>query len=81
MYRFDIDINPIINGKVIHLEGFCEMLSSDTFKVTMTEPYKELSVTKHFDDVGEMDMNTTFSMVEKDLIKLYEQETKRIGLK
>ena len=81
MYRFDIDINPIINGKKCHLEGFCEMLSSDTFKVTMTEPYKELSVTKHFDDVGEMDMNTTFSMVEKDLIKLYEQETKRIELK
>lgn len=81
MYRFDIDINPIINGKKCHLEGFCEMLSSDTFKVTMTEPYKELSVTKHFDDVAEMDMNTTFSMVEKDLIKLYEQETKRIGLK
>ena len=79
MYRFDIDINPIINGKVIHLEGFCEMLSSDTFKVTMTEPYKELSVTKHFDDVGDMD--ATISKVEKDLIKLYEQETKRIGLK
>ena len=55
------------------------MLSSDTFKVTMTEPYKELSVTKHFDDVGDMD--ATFSKVEKDLIKLYEQETKRIGLK
>ena len=81
MYRFDIDINPIINGKKCHLEGFCEMLSSDIFKVTMTEPYKELSVTKHFDDVGEMDMDATFSQVERDLIKLYEQETKRIGLK
>ena len=81
MYRFDIDINPIINGKKCHLEGFCEMLSSDTFKVTMTEPYKGLSVTKHFDDVGEMDMDATFSQVERDLIKLYEQETKRIGLK
>ena len=81
MYRFDIDINPIINGKKCHLEGFCEMLSSDTFKVTMTEPYKELSVNKHFDDVGEMDMDATFSQVERDLIKLYEQETKRIGLK
>ena len=81
MYRFDIDINPIIKGKKCHLEGFCEMLSSDTFKVTMTEPYKELSVTKHFDDVGEMDMDATFSQVERDLIKLYEQETKRIGLK
>ena len=57
------------------------MLSSDTFKVTMTEPYKELSVTKHFDDVGEMDMNTTFSKVEKDLITLFEQETKRIESK
>ena len=79
MYRFDIDINPIINGKVIHLEGFCEMLSSDTFKVTMTEPYKELSVTKHFDDVGDMD--ATFSKVEKDLITLFEQETKRIESK
>ena len=46
MYRFDIDINPVIAGKEIHLEGICEMLSSDTFKVTMTEPYKGLSVTK-----------------------------------
>ena len=81
MYRFDIDINPVISGKKIHLEGICEMLSSDTFKVTMTEPYKGLSVTKHYDDVEEMDMDATFSMVEKDLIKLYEQETKRIGLK
>ena len=81
MYRFDIDINPVISGKKIHLEGICEMLSSDPFKVTMTEPYKGLSVTKHFDDVEEMDMDATFSMVEKDLIKLYEQETKRIGLK
>ena len=40
MYRFDIDINPVIACKEIHLEGICEMLSSDTFKVTMTEPYK-----------------------------------------
>lgn len=47
----------------------------------MTEPYKGLSVTKHFDDAEEMDMDATFSKVEKDLIKLYEQETKRIGLK
>lgn len=81
MYRFDIDINPVIAGKEIQLEGICEMISSDTFKVTMTEPYKGLSVTKHFDDAGEMDMDATFSKVEKDLIKLYEQETKRIGLK
>ena len=50
MHRFDIDINPVIAGKEIHLEGICEMLSSDTFKVTMTEPYKGLSITKHFDN-------------------------------
>lgn len=81
MYRFNIDINPIINDKECHLEGICEMLSSDTFKVTMTEPYKGMSVTKHFDDVGEMDMEATFAQVEKDLVKLYEQETKRIESK
>lgn len=81
MYRFDIDINPVIAGKEIHLEGICEMLSSDTFKVTMTEPYKGLSVTKHFDDAGEMDMDATFLKVEKDLITLFEQETKRIESK
>ena len=81
MYRFDIDINPVIAGKEIQLEGICEMISSDTFKVTMTEPYKGLSVIKHFDNAGEMDMDATFSQVERDLIKLYEQETKRIGLK
>ena len=81
MYRFDIDINPVIAGKEIHLEGICEMISSDTFKVTMTEPYKGLSVTKHFDDVEEMDMDATFLKVEKDLITLFEQETKRIESK
>ena len=81
MYRFDIDINPVIAGKEIHLEGICEMLSSDTFKVTMTEPYKGLSVIKHFDNAGEMDMDATFSKVEKDLITLYEEETKRIESK
>ena len=81
MYRFDIDINPVIAVKEIHLEGICEMLSSDTFKVTMTEPYKGLSVTKHFDDVEEMDMYATFSKVEKDLITLFEQETKHIESK
>ena len=81
MYRFDIDINPVIAGKEIQLEGICEMISSDTFKVTMTEPYKGLSVTKHFDDAGEMDMDATFSKVEKDLITLYEEETKRIESK
>ena len=81
MYRFDIDINPVIAGKEIHLEDICEMISSDTFKVTMTEPYKGLSVIKHFDNAGEMDMDATFSKVEKDLITLYEEETKRIESK
>lgn len=81
MYRFDININSIINGKECHLEGICEMLFSDTFKVTMTEPYKGLSVTKHFDNAGEMDMDATFAQVEKDLIKLFEQGTKRIESK
>ena len=81
MYRFDLDINPVIAGKEIHLEGICEMISSDTFKVTMTEPYKGLSVIKHFDNAGEMDMDATFSKVEKDLITLYEEETKRIESK
>ncbi len=81
MYRFDIDINPVIAGKEIQLEGICEMISSDTFKVTMTEPYKGLSVIKHFDNAGEMDMDATFSKVEKDLITLYEEETKRIESK
>lgn len=81
MYRFDIDISPIINGKECHLEGICEMVSSDTFKVTMSEPYKGLSITKHFGNVGEMDMEATFTQVEKDLITLFEQETKRIESK
>ena len=81
MYRFDIDINPVIAGKEIQLEGICEMISSDTFKVTMTEPYKGLSVIKHFDNAGEMDMDATYSKVEKDLITLFEQETKRIESK
>ena len=81
MYRFDIDINPVIAGKEIQLEGICEMISSDTFKVTMTEPYKGLSVIKHFDNAGEMDMDATFSKVEKDLTTLYEEETKRIESK
>ena len=81
MYRFDIDINPVIAGKEIQLEGICEMISSDTFKVTMTEPYKGLSITKHFDNDEAMNMDATFSQVEKDLIKLFEQETKRIESK
>ena len=73
MFRFDIDINPTISGKEIHLEGICEMISSDTFKVTIKEPYKGLSITKHFDNDEAMDIDATFSQVEKDLIKLYEQ--------
>ena len=81
MYRFDIHITPVIADKEIPLAGICEMLSSDTFKVTMTEPYKGLSVIKHFDNAGEMDMDATFSKVEKDLITLYEEETKRIESK
>ena len=81
MFRFDIDINPTISGKEIHLEGICEMISSDTFKVTMKEPYKGLSITKHFDNDEAMNMDATFSQVEKDLIKLFEQETKRIESK
>ena len=40
-----------------------------------------MSVTKHFDDAEEMDMDATFSKVEKDLITLFEQETKRIESK
>ena len=81
MYRFDIDINPIVNGKECHLEGYCEMISSDTFKVTMTKPFGGLSIIKHFYGIGEMDMDATFSQVEKDLITLFEQETKRIESK
>ena len=81
MYRFDIDINPVIAGKEIQLEGICEMISSDTFKVTIKEPYKGLSITKHFDNDEAMNMDATFSQVEKDLIKLFEQETKRIESK
>ena len=57
------------------------MLSSDTFKVTMTELYKGLSVTKHFDDAEGMDIDAAFSKVEKDLITLFEQEMKRIESK
>ena len=81
MYKFDIDITPSLNGKEIHLEGICEMISSDTLKVTMKEPYKGLSITKHFDNDEAMDIDATFSQVEKDLIKLFEQETKRIESK
>ena len=73
MYRFDIDINPIVNGKECHLEGYCEMVSPNAFKVTMTKPFKGLTTTKQFDNVEAMDMDATFSQVEKYLIKLYEQ--------
>lgn len=73
MYRFDIDINPIVNGKECHLEGYCEMISSYSFKVTMTKPFKGLTTTKQFDNVKAMDMDATYSQVEKYLIKLYEQ--------
>ncbi len=71
MFRFDIDINPVINGKECHLEGFCEMLSDDTFRITMTSPFEGLSVTKTFGDTASMDMDSTFAMVEKDLAQLY----------
>lgn len=73
MYRFDIDISSTINGKVCHLEGVCEMQSTNTFTVTMTKPFEGLSITKHFEGNEVMDMDATFSQVEKDLIKLYEQ--------
>lgn len=79
MYRFDIDIAPMVNGREVHLTGVCEMSSSDTFKVTMTAPYKGLSVTKHFSNIGEMDMDATFLQVEKDLIKLYEQGERMVS--
>lgn len=81
MFRFDIDITPVINGKERHLEGYCEIISSNSFKVTMTMPFNGLSITKHFENNGEMDMDATFSQVEKDLITLFEQETKRIESK
>lgn len=73
MFKFDIDITPNINGKERHLEGYCEMISSNSFKITMTKPFDGISITKHFTNNGEMDMDATFSQVEKDLIKLYEQ--------
>ena len=73
MYRFDIDLNPTISGKECHLEGYCEMVSPIAFKVTMTKSFKGLTTTKHFDNVEAMDMDATFSQIEKDLIKLYEQ--------
>ena len=73
MFRFDIDITPTINGKECHLEGVCEMTSPNTFTVIMTKPFTGLTTTKQFGNVEAMDMDATFSQVEKDLIKLYEQ--------
>ena len=81
MYRFDIDINPVIAGKEIHLEGICEMISSNTFTVIMTRPFNGLTVTKHFGNIGEMDMDATFANVEKDLQELYKQGIERIEQK
>ena len=81
MFRFKININPTNSGKECHLEGYCEMVSPIAFKVTMTKPFKGLTTTKQFDNVEAMDMDATFSQVEKYLIKLYDQVTKRIGLK
>ena len=57
------------------------MVSPIAFKVTMTKPFKGLTTTKQFDDVEAMDMDATYSKVEKDLITLFEQETKRIESK
>ena len=81
MFLFDIDITSTINGKECHLEGVCEMTSPKTFTVTMTKPFRGLTTTKQFDNVEAMDMDATFSQVEKDLITLFEQETKRIESK
>ena len=50
------------------------MTSPNTFTVTMTKPFAGLTTTKQFGNVEAMDMDATFSQVEKDLIKLYEQE-------
>ena len=79
MYRFDIDINPTINGKECHLEGVCEMQSQNSFTVTMTKPFEGLSITKHFEGNEVMEMDSTFSQVEKDLIKLYGQGERMVS--
>lgn len=78
MYRFDIDITPIINGKECHLEGVCEMQSANTFTVTMTKPFKGLSITKHFESNEVMEMDATFAQVETYLQELYKQGIERI---
>ncbi len=57
MYRFDIEFNPVIEGKECHLEGICEMVSDNSFKVTMTKPFTGLTTTKQFDNVEAMDMD------------------------
>ena len=74
MYRFDIDITPIINGKKCHLEGICEMQSTKTFTVTMTKPFEGLTITKHFDGNEIMEMDNTFVQVETYLQELYKQD-------
>ena len=78
MYRFDIDITPIINGKKCHLEGICEMQSTKTFTVTMTKPFEGLTITKHFDGNEIMEMDNTFAQVETYLQELYKQGIERI---
>lgn len=49
------------------------MTSPNTFTVIMTKPFTGLTTTKQFDNVKAMDMDATYSQVEKYLIKLYEQ--------
>ena len=63
------------------MEGYCEMISSNSFKVTMTMPFDGLSITKLFENNGEMDMDATFANVEKDLQELYKQGIERIEQK
>ena len=78
MYRFDIDITPMVNGREVHLKGVCEMFSSDTFKVTMTKPFYGLSITKYFEGNEIMEMEATFAQVETYLQELYKQGIERI---
>lgn len=47
----------------------------------MTMPFNGLSITKHFENNGEMDMDATFANVEKDLQELYKQGIERIEQK
>ena len=78
MYRFDIDITPIINGKKCHLEGICEMQSTKTFTVTMTKPFEGLTITKHFDGNEIMEMDNTFAQLATYLQELYKKGIERI---